>query len=131
MEEGLLPGRAGVGAVRHGSPFQNSARHLGCHRPVRLPTVALGTHWCCGLIARHEFAPDVPLPRPAGHVRFCRLCCCTDCRFLPGSRLAWNSFGAVTISGRVLAAAVEVWVLQRWLLNMLRKDAAALDSRQK
>ena len=51
-----------------------------------------------------------------------------SCRFLPGSLLASPVVGALVVSGRMAAAAVEVWVLRQYLGDMLRADADALEA---
>ncbi len=54
--------------------------------------------------------------------------CDMSCRFLRGSLLASPVVGAFVVSGRLAAAAVEVWVLWQYLGNMLRADADALEA---
>ena len=45
-------------------------------------------------------------------------------RFLPGSALASLPVGCVVMTGRVVAAAVEGWVVARHLRGLLAEDAA-------
>lgn len=54
--------------------------------------------------------------------------CGLSCRFLRGSLLASPVVGALVVSGRLAAAAVEVWVLWQYLGDMLRADADALEA---
>ena len=51
-----------------------------------------------------------------------------SCRYLRGSLLASPALGAMVVSGRLVAAAVEVWVLRQYLGSMLRADAEALQA---
>lgn len=48
------------------------------------------------------------------------------CRHMPGSVLSSAPVGTVVVSGRLVAAAVESWVLQRYLGDMLHTDAVGL-----
>ncbi len=45
--------------------------------------------------------------------------------------LSWGGWGWVVVPGRLLAAAVEAWVVGRHLRAMLQQDAAALEAKRR
>jgi hypothetical protein len=51
-------------------------------------------------------------------------------RFLPGNWFAAAWIGAVLLSGRLLAAGVELWVLAKHLQGLLQEDADRLSAQQ-